>query len=811
MDNAVFFDLVDEVLESVSRPALDRKSAQPAIIAIDDDDQVLQILAGPGSGKTEMLVWRMIYELVVRGTPAERLLVTTFTRKAATELEIRLVERLDGLLTAATARGLDVRDPHVHDVRIGTIHSLCDRLLREFDDEYMADGAELIDEHETTVRMARQYRWTLGFEGRPGHPPRLVNRLIDQEILTSLFRAPWEGDRWPSNNMARVAYLRALLDQHIETWLPRCGPTNRLNGTEAMPDAMGVTEDLIKLHDRWGTYLKEQGVMDFASIQECFLDRQSTVLDEIDHVFVDEFQDTNPIQLAIHTGWLQRPDLRLTVVGDDDQALYRWRGSDIDCFIGLKGECETLGANFRREVLERNYRSTSNIVAFTEAFRSRSILGTPGLTLPKTVRPARNAKAGAPVRLLEGDWSKLTAIVATELKAEQTRLTKAATTDPDLSDVLDAAILLFSTSEKVTRISQAPAVDLRSALEARGLRVYNPHNKIAGRPGSPVHDLIALISYLIDPVTKARVNSTRPVEVHASCRESERWPFALSAPPQYRISDAHATFQKQFRKSEGGSIDQASPLHSDLLSYVDEVREQLLTASRPPRLTLSAFVARLLSKPRFRTCGYTASLFRQALFTALLEANIAPSRRSMASLDEPLQPSSNGDGKIEWPKQFWALLDVFGGLLHSADLDDVEVEAFADHAVAMLTFHQAKGLEFEHVYVGCTGRNVTPQNVLRTMLFSGTTVKYKVNGGQAETNDKQALQLAEADREREVYVAMTRAKRHLTILFDPADRRNFMPLNPGIAAVYEDMPSVPHPLDSAVQVRDLALGRKVKK
>jgi superfamily I DNA/RNA helicase len=811
MDKAVFFDLVDEVLEAVGRPALDRGSAQPAIIAVGDDDQVLQILAGPGSGKTEMLVWRMIYELVVRSTRAERMLVTTFTRKAATELEVRIVERLDALLVAATARGLSVPDPHVHDVRIGTIHSLCDRLLREFDHDYMAEGAELIDEHETSVRLARQYRWTLGYDARPGHPARLVNRLIDRETLTALFRAPWEGDRWPSNNMARVAYLRALLDQYTETWLPRCGAIKRPNGVEAMPDGTGVTDDLIKLHDRWAAYLKEQGVMDFASIQERFLDGQSTVVDEIDHVFVDEFQDTNPIQLAIHTGWLRRPETRLTVVGDDDQALYRWRGSDIDCFIGLEGECQALGAAFRREVLERNYRSTSNIVAFTEAYRNKSILGTPGLTLPKTVRPARTAKRGAPVRLLEGDWGRLTTIVATELRAEQAALTKAAATDPTVSDVLDAAILLFSTSEKVSRVSRAPAVDVRSALEARGLRVYNPHNKIAGRPGSPVHDLIALISYLIDPVTKARVGGTRPVEVHASCRESDRWPFAISAPPSYRISDAHATFQKQFRKSDGGSIDQASPLHADLLEYVDDIRGRLVTAGSPPRLTLSAFVARLLSKPRFRNCGYTASLFRQALFTALLEANIAPSRRSMASLDAPLQPTRDGNGKVEWPKQFWSLLDVFGSLLHSADLDDVEVEAFADNAVAMLTFHQAKGLEFDHVYVGCTGRNVSPQNVLRTMLFSGNTVKYTVSGGQAETRDKQALQLAEADREREVYVAMTRAKQHLTILYDPADKRNFMALNPGVKSVYEGSNSTPHPLDSSVRVHSLALGRKATK
>src|SRR5262249_19262725 len=135
-----FFDLVDEVLVDVGRAPLPRGSAQRSIIQVRSDDRVLQILAGAGSGKTEMLVWRVLFELFVLGTSARRLLVTTFTRKAATELELRVVERSDLLLERAHARGLAVDDPHVYDLRIGTIHSLCDSLLAEFDSAYMSSG-----------------------------------------------------------------------------------------------------------------------------------------------------------------------------------------------------------------------------------------------------------------------------------------------------------------------------------------------------------------------------------------------------------------------------------------------------------------------------------------------------------------------------------------------------------------------------------------------------------------------------------------------------------------------------------------------
>ncbi len=126
----------------------------------------------------------------------------------------------------------------------------------------------------------------------------------------------------------------------------------------------------------------------------------------------------------------------------------------------------------------------------------------------------------------------------------------------------------------------------------------------------------------------------------------------------------------------------------------------------------------------------------------------------------------------------------------------------------MLTFHQAKGLEFDHVYVGCTGRKVTPQNVLRTMVFSGQPASYTVVAGQVETEDKKIQRLAQADREREVYVAMTRAKRRLTILYDPIDDRDMMSLNPAIAAITDGSPASPHPLDSSIQVHTIALANQ---
>ncbi|MER5318036.1 ATP-dependent helicase [Streptosporangium roseum] len=795
-----FFVLVDAVLthEDVKRQALDPSGPQRKIINVADTDRVLQILAGPGSGKTEMLVWRILFELLVIGSRSETVLVTTFTKKAATELEVRLVDRCDLLLKIAADRGIHVADPHVHDIRIGTLHSLCDALLRDFDSAYMESGTQLMDEHEATVRLVKNFRYKLGYESRPGQAPRAGNTVIDTPEVSALFRPPWEGERWPSNDLQRASLLNSAMAQHVETWMPRCSESGILNGVDTA-SGESVTEALVKIYERWTEYLREQAITDFTTIQQMFLNTQDQVINksELTHVFVDEFQDTNPVQFAIHVGWLASPKTRLTVVGDDDQSVYRFRGSDIRCFQGLEDECERLGLGFRLERLEENYRSTCTIISLSEQFRRSSVLS--GYSMPKNIVPAATSMLGKPVRLLIGPWQELCDAVASEILQVRTSLGGAI--------MPEAALLMFSTSEKSSRARTSPALQMRTVLESAGLRVFNARNKTAGRPGSPVHDLLALISYLIDPVRQMQIpTATRAVEVHASHRERNRHAYAEVAPPPKYSNDTHAAFQKRFRK-EGGSLASPAPDRAEILQFVDDLRAELHRYAGEKqdrrRLTLAAFVARLLSHRYFRDGGYTPQLFRQALFTALMEANIAPSRRTTRSLDAPMRPILSKDGKLDWPQQYWDLLSLMSTMLESSGLDDEEVEAFSENAFSMLTFHQAKGLEFDIVYVAATGRNVTPANALSTTLFSGNEIDYQVVDGQAETSDPEILGLAQADREREVYVAITRAKKQLTILYDPTNTSIGMrDLNPGLAAIFDKIPAEAHPFNPAIQIKN---------
>jgi DNA helicase-2/ATP-dependent DNA helicase PcrA len=710
------------------------------------------------------------------------------------------------LLHFAKAAGYGASDPQVHNLRIGTIHSLCDGLLAEFDTDYMAAGTQLIDEPECVARVVRAQRFDLGYN--PGGPPRVIDRLLACPQLVALFRATWERKwPWPSSQMERVAFLMGALNQQVETWFPRCGATGAANGVELRHGPTGLTDDLRKLQQRWEEYLDKNQVLDFATVQKRFLKVQPVLRDKLLHVFVDEFQDSNPIQFAIHTGWLANPHMRLTVVGDDDQALYRFRGSDLACFADLGPHCQAEKIAYRQAKLEENHRSTRAVTAFTQAFRTASVLHK--TSMPKKVPAPDGAASGTAVRLLRGSWDSLCEIVARELsKAGCGQPPKPSKPAPPT-----AAVLMFSTSE---RSDQSPALAMRTALTEAGVTAYNPRNKTAADKGSPVYELLGLISYLIDPVSKAPVGKGgRMVEVAASMNDAAKAAAARSALPgadkgvPFRINEAHLKYQKGFIKSVGEII-KPGPATGPFLDYLDQLRDLLAQATEahradpskaPPHLTLAGVVARLLSFDRYRNSGFTESLFRQALFTELLESHTAPTRRSMEPLDQPLEVVRTG-GEYVWPARYWNFLNLFGSYLDNASIDDPDVEAFEEDAVLLLTFHQSKGLEFDHVYVAGTGRPVDVSPALRTKLFSGEAVNYAVDPstGAVSCKDPEVNRLALADREREVYVALTRAKRHLTVLFDPDHEREFLTLNPEIEKLFASAAVTPHPKFPHVEV-----------
>ncbi|MGO1894162.1 MAG: DNA helicase II [Luteimonas sp.] len=269
------------------------------------------VLAGAGSGKTRVLTHRIAWLTEVHGAPAHGIFAVTFTNKAAAEMRQRTSAMLEGSPAGGTTRGM----------WIGTFHGLAHRLLRlHWQDAKLPEGFQILDSDDQQ---------------------RLVKRVVQQLEL--------DEARFPPRQIAW--WINAQKDegrrpQHIQA------------GQDEWANAM---------HRAYGLYQERcdrAGLVDFAELllraHELLRDNPQLLAHyrhRFGQILVDEFQDTNAIQyafirvLAGETG-------QVFVVGDDDQAIYGWRGAKVENVQRFLKDFP--GAQTIR--LEQNYRSSANIL-----------------------------------------------------------------------------------------------------------------------------------------------------------------------------------------------------------------------------------------------------------------------------------------------------------------------------------------------------------------------------------------------------------------------------------------------------------------
>ncbi|MCP1339053.1 DNA helicase II [Idiomarina sp. M1R2S28] len=273
--------------------------------AVSATDGHMLVLAGAGSGKTRVLVHRIAWLIQERQYSPFSILAVTFTNKAAAEMRGR-VEQLVG----SSVRGM----------WIGTFHGLAHRLLRaHYMDVGLPQNFQIIDSDDQQ---------------------RLIKRLIKSLNL--------DDKRWPAKQAQW--YINGKKDeglrpQHIETYDP--------------------TEQTLKeIYTLYQESCDRAGLVDFAELllRAHELLRNNRIVREhyqnrFRHILVDEFQDTNSIQYA----WIRLlagSQNSVTIVGDDDQSIYGWRGAKVENIHQFLSDFE--GSETIR--LEQNYRSTSTIL-----------------------------------------------------------------------------------------------------------------------------------------------------------------------------------------------------------------------------------------------------------------------------------------------------------------------------------------------------------------------------------------------------------------------------------------------------------------
>jgi len=289
------------------------------------DTRPLLVIAGAGSGKTNTLAHR-VANLILHGADPQRMLLLTFSRRAAAEMERRAGLVLQQVMGMATKE-----PPHLP--WAGTFHSIGARLLRDYAGRIGLDESFTIHDRGDAEDLLGLVRHELGFDSKKDRFPRKGTCL-------SIY--------------SRVVNSQASLTEVLQQTYPWC------NQWEA---------ELKRLFGGYVEAKQSQNVLDYDDLLLFWSEMMSepTLAAEVgsrfDHVLVDEYQDTNRLQSSILLG-LKPDGAGVTVVGDDAQSIYSFRGATVRNILDFP---QQFSQPARIVTLERNYRSTQPILDASNA------------------------------------------------------------------------------------------------------------------------------------------------------------------------------------------------------------------------------------------------------------------------------------------------------------------------------------------------------------------------------------------------------------------------------------------------------------
>jgi len=408
--------------------------------------------AGPGAGKTRVLLWRTVNLIAFQNVRPEDIFLATFTEKAALQLKEGLRSLLD---IASEITGVPYDTSRVY---VGTAHSLCQRILT---DHRFSKGAEhrfspvLLDELSQYLYLYRRFRWDSLTEeaGLKKHANSRINEIFSGK----------KGNGSSSRHRA-VSSCMGVFNRLTEECVDVEAAIRRMTNRDV--------KLLLKLCSIYQESMESDSVTDFANIQRKALERLDKSYSEENafrYVIVDEYQDTNTIQERFYFK-LASIHKNLCVVGDDDQALYRFRGATVENFVEFPERCrEFLGQSPTKIPLSINYRSRKGIVEFCNKFISHSSCDWEKKSnkgfyrVPKEIKANRTGDDPAVIATQPGDLENVCKEVAS--------MVKAIVREGRLNDPNEIAFLFPSLKTK-----QAAA--MKDALIAMGLKVYAPR---AGR------------------------------------------------------------------------------------------------------------------------------------------------------------------------------------------------------------------------------------------------------------------------------------------------------------------------------------------
>jgi len=279
------------------------------------------VLAGAGSGKTRVITYKLAYLITKRGIAPSHIMAVTFTNKAAGEMRSR-VDELIG--TDLSRKGL----------WIGTFHSLCGRILREQIEKLglgYTNRFVIIDEDDRT-RLVRQVLKELNMDPKTYEPQKIVYRISEAK---SNLVGPEELSDYG------YSYIEKATATVYKLYQKRLQQGNLLDFDDLIALVIRLFDKCPEVEEYYGS--------------------------KFEHILVDEYQDVNKVQYEL-VKRLSKMHGNVTVVGDDDQSIYAFRGANSKLILGF--EKDYPGATAIK--LEQNYRSTQSILDAANSLVARN-------------------------------------------------------------------------------------------------------------------------------------------------------------------------------------------------------------------------------------------------------------------------------------------------------------------------------------------------------------------------------------------------------------------------------------------------------
>ncbi|KAF9814441.1 hypothetical protein IEO21_05105 [Rhodonia placenta] len=296
----------------------------------------LQILAGPGSGKTKVLTARIANLISEHNIPPYAICAVTFTNKAASEMRERLTKLIGKAQTSQ--------------IKMGTFHALCATFLRRYPRLVGVEGNFTVCDADESKKIVKKLL--------DKYKEFLIERdisLKEATVLSMISKAKAKG--------------RSAIDLQEEQ-------SNRDNRSSITAEIDRVVAEIYGEYER---ILRRNNSLDFDDLLvfgvKLFSGHRKVGL-WCQHVLVDEFQDTNTIQYELMK-CIAAANKCVTIVGDPDQSIYGWRSAEIENLERMQKDYPTTQQIF----LEQNYRSTASILA-----ASMAIVSQDNTRVPKTLR-----------------------------------------------------------------------------------------------------------------------------------------------------------------------------------------------------------------------------------------------------------------------------------------------------------------------------------------------------------------------------------------------------------------------------------------